>query len=303
MPRFTPIANHVPLVMIGAALLAMAPTHTRADWAESQAAGTAAAQQGNIAKAKASFATAVHEATTAGNPDQAARSAIGLANALTHEKQHATAAGVLSVAVRLCDIQGAVEAPTAAALRDSLAAAKSGVGTLDHIERRTSKGNGAPTPDASARVGGAPTPDASARVGGAPTPDASARVARAPTPDASARVGGAPTPDASARVGGALTPDALASVARAPTPDASARVVRAPTPDASARVGSAPTPDASARVGGAPTPDASARSMLMASSSGAVGAPSAGGSKGAPTPDASARTILQDLIKAADAAK
>ena len=103
MSRFTSNAICALFVITGGALLA-----------------TAEAQQGDLAKAKASFAKAIGEANTAGNADQAARSAIGLANALTHEKQHAAAAGVLAIAARLCDIQGAITAPTAAALRDSL---------------------------------------------------------------------------------------------------------------------------------------------------------------------------------------
>ena len=83
-----------------------------------------------------SFATAISEANDSGNADQAARSAIGLANALAHEGQHSAAVGVLAIAAKLCGVQGAVEGPTAAALRDSLAVAKSGEGTLDHVERR-----------------------------------------------------------------------------------------------------------------------------------------------------------------------
>lgn len=90
----------------------------------------------DLAKAKASFATAISEANDSGNADQAARSAIGLANALAHEGQHSAAVGVLAIAAKLCGVQGAVEGPTAAALRDSLAVAKSGEGTLDHVERQ-----------------------------------------------------------------------------------------------------------------------------------------------------------------------
>ena len=203
MSRFTPVAAKTFCGMIVATLLATAPAVARAEWAASHTAGTEAAKRGDLSKAKSCFAAAIREAHATGHSEQAARSTIGLANALTHEQQHAAASGVLAIAVKLCDVQGAVAAPTAAALRDSLSIAKSGAGTLDDIERRTAGAStrpAAPTPDASARVGGAPTPDASARSGvmasaigafggawrPAAAPDAGRTVA-APTPDASAR--------------------------------------------------------------------------------------------------------------------